>query len=276
MTRRATRAADGAAVFTGGRRGAFRALDLTAAEQQQLRDAELQDDADVWEAAGSGREAPLAHLAAETGIPVPRLRRVLWDAGQREVTPARGSVLSRHWLDAVLVAAVLLVGWLALREPPRPAEPRHVRARGVIAAFQVLSPSQLMDTAAAAPEGAVTAPADAVGRVLLRTLAAGQPLTEAHLGPRLPPDALRGRAVMALAAAPTPPDAQPRSGTVVGLMLTPRAPGAPGAVLRNVLVLQATRADSALNLLVALPQADLATAAALLGSAEVHVVATPP
>lgn len=254
----------------------FRRMDFTAAERERLRRAELPDDVAVWAAAGTEPDDPLAHLEAESGIPRPRLRGVLAGAGLREVGPARGGVLSRHWLDGVLVAAVALVAWLALREPPRPAEPRHVRARGIVPAFQVLDTSQLVDTTAAAPAGAVRTPAMAVGRVVLRTLAEGQAVTEAHLGPRLAAGALDGRAVMAMAAVPPPPDAEPRPGTRVGLMLTPRAPGGAGAVLPDALVLSATRADSTLDLLVALRQADVATAAALLGNAEVHVVATPP
>lgn len=260
----------------GGRRGSFRTLDFRPEEQEKLRAAALPDDVAVWHAAGTRPDAPLEHLGTKSGIPVARLRDVLAEGGRREVRPARGGGLSRHWLDVVLVGTLAMVAWLALRDPPRPAEPRHVRARGVIAAFQVLNASQLADTTAPAPEGAVAEVADAAGRVVLRTLAAGQPVTEAHLGPRLPAGALEGRAVMALAAAPTPPDAQPRPGTTVGLLLTPRAPGGAGAVLADALVLSATRADSALNLLVALPRTDLPTAAALLGNAEVHVVATPP
>jgi hypothetical protein len=260
----------------GGRRGPFGTLDFNAEEQARLRAAGLADDAAVWDAAGTRPEEPLAHLAAESGIDRARLRSVLAAAGLREVRPARGGVASRHWLDAVLVGAVVLVGWLAVREPPRPAEPRHVRARGVIAAFQVLDASQLADTTAPAPAGVVESLPDAAGRVVLRSVAPGQPIRKRDLGPRLPPGALDGRAVMALSAAPTPPDAQPRPGARVGLLLTPRAPGGTGAVLPDALVLSATRADSALSLLVALPRADLATAAALLGSAKVHVIATPP
>ncbi|HEX6042638.1 hypothetical protein [Longimicrobium sp.] len=260
--------------MASSRRGPFRNLDFEAAEQEQLRQAELPDDVAVWEAAGTRPEEPLAHLEAESGIGRARLRTVLADAGLREVGSTRGGVVSRHWLDAVLVGAVVLVSWLALREPAHPSRSRHVRTREAIVAYQVLDASQLADTTAPAPTGAIASIPTAAGRIVLRTIPKGQAVRKDDLGPRLAAGAMDGRAVMMITVAPT--DAQPRPGTHVGLMFTPRTPGSTGAVLPDALVLAATRADSALNLLVALRQADLATAAALLGNAEVHVVATPP
>jgi hypothetical protein len=257
-------------------RNPFRGLDLTPEEQASLRGGGFPDAQAVWMAAGDGSVEPLARLVSQSGIPAARLGEVLARAGEREMRPARGSLAARHWLDAVLLGGVVLLAWLALRDPPRPAEPRHLRARESIAAFQVMDTAWLSDTVAAAPAGAIAAGTDAQGRVVMRTLAAGQALTEAHLGPALPAGALAGRSVLAVAAKPTPADALPRAGTRVGLMLAPRDARGSGVVIGDALVLSAAPADSALDLLVALRAADLPAAAALLGNADVHVVATPP
>ena len=256
----------------------FRRMDFTPPEQDALHEAGIHEALAVWAAAAEEPSQPLARLEKETGIPRGRLQDVLFRAGLREVNPAHGGVAARHWLDASLLAGVAVLAWLALREPPRPARPHHLRAGEVIAAFQLMDTAWVMDTVAPAPEDAIESRAAAQGRVLLRTLAAGQAITEAHLGPALPAGALDGRSVLALNAVPTPPDAEPRAGTRIGLMLTPRDPrgGGGGAVIGDALVLSAAPTDSALSLLVALRTADLPAAAALLGNADVHVVATPP
>lgn len=254
----------------------FRGLDFTPDERAALRKAKFPDAAAVWAAAGDGSVQPLGRLVERSGIPAARLQEVLARAGQRALRPSRTGLIARHWLDAVLLGGAMLFAWLALREPPRPGEARHLRASGTIAAFSVMDTAWLADSVAPAPADAIGAGRDAQGRVLLRTLAAGEPLTEAHLGPRLPADALTGRSVLSVAARPTPKGAQPRVGTRIGLMLAPREAGGAGAVIRDALVLSATAGDSALNLLVALRAADLATAAALLGNADVHVVAAAP
>lgn len=260
------------------KRSPFGGLGFSAAEREALRIAGLGTADDVWEAAARDPGQPLAGLAAASGIPAARLREVLAHAARSHVAPAPGGLAARHWLDAVLVAGVVLVVWLALRDAPRPAEPRHVRARGPIAAFQIVDAERLADTTAPAPPDAVPTVAGAAGRVALRAVADGHPLTEANLGPRVPPGAIAGRAVLALSAALPPPGVQPRPGTFVGLMLTPRNPAGRGALLPDVLVLSAARSDTALGLVVALPRDHLPTAASLLGSSDVHVVATaqPP
>jgi hypothetical protein len=254
----------------------FRGLDFTPEERAALQAGGMDDATAVWAAAGDASAPPLARLAEASGIPRARLQEVLSRAAEGELDlPARSRAV-RHWLDAVLLGGVVLLAWLALRDPPRPAEQRHLRAGGSIAAFQVMDSAWLSETMAPAPADAITADSVAHGRVVMRTLAAGQALTEAHLGPALPADALAGRSVLAVSAEPTPADALPRPGSHVGLMLAPRDARGSGVVIGDALVLSAALADSALDLLVALRTADLPAAAALLGNADVHVVAAVP
>jgi hypothetical protein len=224
-------------------------------------------------------DQPLAKLSADAGLPVQRLREVL-AAGtgtqRRRVPQARPGWASRHWLDIVLAGGLALIAWLALTpEKPEKREP-FAKTLGPVAAFQVIRPADITETTAVAPDSAVRRKI-AHGRVVLRDLKAGEPVTSADLGPPLPPEALAGRAILALSTRPAHAPVSPRAGSRVGVVLSPHPPGGgTGAIIRDVLVLSAARTDSTLRVVVAVPEADLSAAAALLGSSEVHLVASPP
>lgn len=254
----------------------FRGYGFDAAEAQALRGAGIKNADALWARAAQKPDAPLEQLAADTGIGVVRLREALGAGAHRGVPAARPGPLSRHWLDALVLLGALLVLALVTREPPKPRQAAFAQLRAPVAAFQVLGDADARDTSAVAPKGALSA--DAVqGRVALRSMRPGEPVTEADLGPRMAPDALAGRAVLALSTTPERAPMLPRAGARVGIVLSPRAPGAgAGAVLRDVLVLSATQTDSALRFVVALPEADVAAVSALAGISDLHVLATPP
>ena len=256
----------------------FRGFGFDQAEQQALAKAGITDEAALWAAAARDPGQALVALGDATGLDPERLAVPLATGASREVKPARGSPLARHWLDLLLLAGLALLAWLAfVREPPGTAKASYLRASEPVAAFQVLTRTQLGDTLARPPKDAVTTLAAAEGRVVLRALKRGDAITAADLGPSVPRAALAGRSVLSLTTPAARTPVVPRAGDRVTLLLSSRAPGAvSGAVLRDALVLSAAPKDSVVSLVVALPRGDLPTVAALLGSSEVHVVSAPP
>jgi hypothetical protein len=224
-------------------------------------------------------DQPLAKLSADTGLPIERLRGVL-AAGigtqGRRVPHARPGWASRHWLDLVVLCGAAVVIGLARRDPPKPRSAPVAQALVPVGAFQVLRDVHVTDSTRAPSAGAGRR--DGLpGRVTLRPLKAGEAVTEADLGPRMAPDALAGRAVLSLSTLPARAPALPQAGSRVGVVLSPRTPGTGGgAVLRDALVLSVAATDSTLRVVVAVPEADLPAAAALLGNSDVHLVASPP
>jgi hypothetical protein len=255
----------------------FRPLDafgFTDEEREALAKAKLLTPEQLWEKAAETPADPLAELSTATTLTPDRLKMALAKAGKAEVWPARGNWIARHWLDVAVLAGVVLVEALARQDPPRRDVPRAQLLTSV-PAFHVLRDTDVTDTTTVPPRGAVRR--DVLpGQLTLRPMKAGEPVTAADLGPRLAPDALAGRAVLSLSTLPARAAAAPQAGSRVGVVLSPRAPGTGGgAVLRDVLVLSTAQTDSTLRVVVAVPEADLSTAAALLGSSDVHLVTSP-
>ncbi|HYR06329.1 MAG TPA: hypothetical protein VEQ60_01095 [Longimicrobium sp.] len=253
----------------------FRGYDFSDDEAAALRTAGIDGVPALWARAAKDPEEPLERLSEGTGINLKRLRKVLAGGAERKVPPARGSLLSRHWLDLVVLCGVALVVGLALRDPPKPRTAPVAQALVPVGAFQVLRDVHVTDSTRAPSTG--TGRRDGLpGRVTLRPLKPGEAVVEADLGPRMAPEALAGRAVLSLSTLPARAPAPPQAGSRVGVVLSPRTPGTGGgAVLRDVLVLSVAQTDTTLRVVVAVPEADLAPAAALLGSSDVHLVASP-
>jgi hypothetical protein len=253
----------------------FRGYDFSDEEAAALRKAGIDGVPALWAHAAKDPEEPLERLAKSTGINPERLRKVLAGGAERKVPPARSGLLSRHWLDLVILCGVAVVIALALRDPPKPRTVPAAQALVPVGAFQVLRDAHVTDSTRKASTGAGRR--DGLpGRVTLRPLKAGEAVAEADLGPRMAPDALAGLAVLSLSTLPARAPAVPQEGSRVGVVLSPRTPGTGGAVLRDVLVLSAAQTDTTLRVVVAVPEADLPLAAALLGSSDVHLVASPP
>lgn len=239
-----------------------------------LAAVQLHTPEDVWKKAAENPAEPLAALSGATGLTSERLKTALTDGGRAAAIPMRGNWLARHWLDLAVLGVIALVIALARRDPPKSRTALVAQALVPVGAFQVLRDVHVTDSTRVPSTGAGRR--DGLpGRITLRPLMAGEAVTEADLGPRMAPDALVGRAVLALSTLPVQSPVVPQEGSRVGVVLSPRASGAGGVVLRDVLVLSATQTDSALRMVVALAEADLPAVAALLGNSDVHLVASP-
>jgi hypothetical protein len=256
--------------------GPLSGFGFTRTERDALAQAKLRTAEDLWEKAAEKPATPLTELSSATQLSQARLKVALSEGGRYWAMPMRASWVVRHWLDlAVIIGLAVMIG-LIRRDPPKPRTVPVAQALVPVGAFQVLRDVHVTDSTRKPSAGAGRR--DGLpGRVALRPLKAGEAVTEADLGPRMAPDALVGRAVLSLSTLPARAPALPQAGSRVGVVLSPRTPGTGGGVvLRDVLVLSAAQTDTTLRVVVAIPEADLPAAAALLGNSDVHLVASPP
>lgn len=247
---------------------------FTPREREALAKAGVRTPEQLWEKAAENPAQALAELSTATQLTPARLVDALAEGGKAEAKPARGNPIVRHWLDITVLAGVTLVVFLARQEPPRRERP-VAQLLAAVPAFHVLRDTDITDTTTLPTKGAVRR--DVLpGRVTLRPMKAGEPVTEGDLGPRTSPDALAGRAIVSLSMHPARTAAAPHPGARMGMVLSPRVPGSgAGAVLQDVLVLHAAQTDSTLQIVAALPRADLPVVAALAGSSDLYLVAAP-
>ncbi|GGL02847.1 hypothetical protein Sme01_19500 [Sphaerisporangium melleum] len=224
----------------------------------------------------SGRPALVAgEPDSGTGETVPEAVPAVTSAGEPVAaagTPALdGSQMRSLRLAPWLVAAAAMLGLLVvagnlvIRTVTSPAHPRAVRA---LAPYRVLTAADVEGPSAA----------DAVGRYPLRNVAEDAPLGPDVLGPRLPPGAADGRAVVSLRPKPGRlfADAAAR-GTTAALRLVPTATsrGRTGTplILPEVTVLDLP-GDGRTGLVVAVPAERLTALLGALADSDVYLVTT--
>lgn len=177
--------------------------------------------------------------------------------------------------EALLVGAAVLLAVLGVRAVGVPE--RHVVATRDLPAFHLVAPADVEARAAHADFGTLRSGHQAAGRILLRAVAAGEPLSSAGLSRvRFPdPRALHERRIVSLAVVPHTLRLAVPAGRA-DLVLSPRgtvpAGGADHALVRDVIVLDVRETADAASVVVAVRDADAPVLGRLLGRSDVYVV----
>jgi len=228
--------------------------------------------------AADGLDATLA----KTSVDPARVRDALARYVLREVTTATHRWPSRvlrevvaNWREALLAVLVVLTVLGVVRAAGRPE--RVVVAVRDLAPFQVIGPADVKEVATEADFGTFASGAEVAGRFPFQVVAAGKPLRRDRVSRiRFPrPSELEGRRIVSLPVAKRSA-ALAVPTTRVTLVLSPRdgqAAGATaGAILDDVIVLDASAEGDTSLIVVALRKDDLPALARLLGNSELTVV----
>ena len=166
---------------------AFQHARVRRHETTQLHQEKIFSDDDLWRAVGEDFDGGIDTLAGKTGIPRQRLIEILAECATREPDPTRSRWLawpSRHALDLLVLAVVLLLTVLALRAGgwlshwPAPwglTEKIPVTAKG-LEKGQMIRAGDLTAAWLNPEPDQFRSPRDVVGFRLAADLAAGSPL----------------------------------------------------------------------------------------------------
>jgi hypothetical protein len=249
-----------------------RGVSLTPEEVQGFSSAGIDSLDSLWLAAAASPGERLAPLSKRTGIDRNRLAEILDQAARAKDSRTPLGWLTQHWLDVVLLLAVVLLVWLADQawSEAGPKRPTLKPARD-IPAFSVLRRQDLLVS-----PGNSSLARTAVGRVTLSNLRKGVTLDPARLGPIVPEKELADRRVVALTLGARGGNSTAHVGSHIDLMLSPRAlnAGSRGAVVEDVLVLAADPQDSLL--VAAVPVGRIHTLTDRLATSQVLVLRRLP
>ncbi len=258
---------------------------ILPAETAALRAQAIYTDSDLWQAVGADYNQGIKTLADKAKIKPERLLELLKAQALRQGQSHSVAWPARNWLELVLLALLLLVAglfgyarstgvmkWLAAPLGwGQPGQANQVYAVQALPAYHRIVAQDLAEGVRPAQSGAMTDPAEALGRFTLQKVASGSPLLADSLS--VPANPQSGEYVVISLPVTGQALALVSPGQPVSFILAPRQPGQDchaAAPLEGIILAAPVGQDSA-AIVVAMPSGQLPALRACLGFSDVVI-----